>query len=41
MMPLEPIAHPDGYLQESFLVESRSLSGYSDSLRIYPTMTAE
>jgi hypothetical protein len=31
MMPLEPIEHPDGYLQESFLVESRSLGGYSGS----------
>lgn len=31
MMPLEPIKHPRGHLQESFLVETRSLSGYSGS----------
>lgn len=28
---VQPIAHPRGYLQESFLVETRSLSGYSGS----------
>ena len=31
MMPLEPIRHPGGFMQESFLVETRSLSGYSGS----------
>lgn len=31
MMPLEPIAHPMGFDQESFMVETRSLSGYSGS----------
>jgi hypothetical protein len=42
MMPLEPVAHPDGYLQESFLIESRSLSGYSGSpvFAIYPQIHA-
>jgi hypothetical protein len=30
-MPFEAIAHPDGGEQESFLVETRSLSGYSGS----------
>ena len=31
MMFPEPIPHPRGFLQESFLVEMRSLSGYSGS----------
>ena len=31
MMPLEPVPHPKLLDQESFLVESRSLSGYSGS----------
>jgi hypothetical protein len=31
MMPSEPIRHPHGYDQESFLVEIRSVSGYSGS----------
>jgi hypothetical protein len=31
MMPLEPILHPSGLLQESFLVEAHSINGYSDS----------
>jgi len=31
MMPWEPIKHPDGHLQESFLVEVRSIGGYSGS----------
>jgi hypothetical protein len=31
MMPGEPILHPRGIKQESFLVETRSLGGYSGS----------
>jgi hypothetical protein len=31
MMPLEPVLHQRGHLQESFVVESRSLPGYSGS----------
>jgi len=31
MMPFEPVRHPRGTLVESFLVEARSLSGYSGS----------
>jgi hypothetical protein len=31
MMPLEAVIHPRGHEQESFLVETRSLSGYSGS----------
>jgi hypothetical protein len=31
MMPWEPIRHPRGHDQESFLVETRSLGGYSGS----------
>lgn len=30
-MPWEPIRQDDGFLQESFLVESRSVGGYSGS----------
>lgn len=31
MMPWVPVEHPDGILQESFLLEMRSLNGYSGS----------
>jgi hypothetical protein len=31
MMPLEKVKHPRGIMQESFLVETRSLGGYSGS----------
>jgi hypothetical protein len=31
MMPWEPIRHPRGYDQEAFLVETRSVSGFSGS----------
>jgi hypothetical protein len=31
MMPDEPVRHPRGYMQESFLVETRSIGGYSGS----------
>ena len=31
MMPDEPIKHPRGHMQESFLIESRSIGGYSGS----------
>jgi len=31
MLPWVPISHPRGYLQDSFLVEARSFSGYSGS----------
>jgi hypothetical protein len=31
MMPEEPILHPSGIMQESFVVEARSWSGYSGS----------
>ncbi len=31
MMPLEPLHHQRGHMQESFLVEARSLPGYSGS----------
>ena len=30
-LPVEPVRHPRGFGQESFLVEARSLSGYSGS----------
>jgi hypothetical protein len=31
MMPWEPVMHPRGYTVESYLVETRSLSGFSGS----------
>jgi len=31
MMPLEPIQHPDGHMQDSFVLDMRSLPGYSGS----------
>jgi hypothetical protein len=40
MMPLEPIRHPGGFMQESFLIETRSLGGSSGSPVFAYTETA-